>query len=509
VSSRNWLRAAYAALFALAAFGSLANLDGRKLWGDEAETALLAISITHHGVPRVLDGHHRIANLPNGRDANADGLWTWSPWLDEYVTAGSFALLGPSTTAARLPFALLALGSMALLTRITWRAYRKHSVPLVLLSLLATSVPLLLHARQARYYALSLFAVCWLFHGIARACEAPGVRAAVHTALPLAILFYSNYLLAVAPAAAVAVFGLWRARGRAGSLGWLGLSAAGAFALALPWLIYANPAAQGTLIGSEGALERALYYLRQTQLHVIPAVVLALPLLLRPVHALRGQATPHAPTESARALEFFAWSLLLLGLVVYAASPFRFFRYLIPIIPAILLLAAAYLGRFLPSKGLRAVVVLALILANGWTLEHASLRVVGVPYLDFLQSIPHDYRTRLDAVSEYLAGEVTPGDRLWVPDPEFPLAFYSDVEVVDARLHKGVPVPPPEWILEASASSISPRLRLAIPPKVALLYDAIYLDTPRARHGGSRPDPNFYEAFEARRIEPFVLHRLR
>ncbi|MCH2487412.1 MAG: hypothetical protein MK010_06690, partial [Erythrobacter sp.] len=108
MSPRNWLRAAYAALFALAAFGSLANLDGRKLWGDEAETALLAISITHHGVPRVLDGHHRIANLPNGRDANADGLWTWSPWLDEYVTAGSFALLGPSTTAARLPFALLA-----------------------------------------------------------------------------------------------------------------------------------------------------------------------------------------------------------------------------------------------------------------------------------------------------------------------------------------------------------------------------------------------------------------
>ena len=509
MSQRNRLRAAYATLLALAAFGSLANLDGRKLWGDEAETALLAISITHHGVPRVEDGHRHITNLPGGRDANAEGLWTWSPWLDEYLTAGSFALLGPTTAAARLPFALLSLLSMVLLTRVAWRAYHNHSVPLLLLTLLATSVPLLLHARQARYYALSFFAVCWLFHGIARASEAPGVRAAVHTALPLAILFYSNYVLAVAPAAAVAIFGLWRARGRAGSLGWLGLSAAGAFALALPWLIYANPAQQGTLIGSEGALERALYYLRQTNRHVIPAVVLALPLLLRPVHALRGRKTPGAPTETARVLEFFAWSLLLLGLFVYAASPFRFFRYLIPLIPAVLLVSAAYLGRFLPSKGLRAAVVLALVLVNGWTLENFSLRTAGVPYLDYLQSIPRDYRTRLDAVSETLADQATPGDRVWVPDPEFPLAFYNDVKVVDARRHKGVPVPPPEWILEASASSVSPKLRLAIPRQIAPLYDAIEFEVPRARHGGSRPDPNFYEAFEARRVESFVLHRLR
>jgi 4-amino-4-deoxy-L-arabinose transferase-like glycosyltransferase len=129
------------------------------LWQDEAETALLGRCVLLHGYPLAFDGHSVITDQL-GKDLNQDGVWIWSPWLPLYLTAASFGVLGESTTAARLPFALT--GWLVLL--VFYACAREMTGDRTLARLatifLLASVPFLLHTRQCRYYTLlSLFSV--------------------------------------------------------------------------------------------------------------------------------------------------------------------------------------------------------------------------------------------------------------------------------------------------------------------------------------------------------------
>ena len=90
----------YGLFLAFAFFLLFYNLDGHLLWGDEAETAVLAKNVVQFGVPRTFDGTNYI--LLHGRmDENRDHVWIWSPWLQEYFAASSFVLFGSTTWAAR------------------------------------------------------------------------------------------------------------------------------------------------------------------------------------------------------------------------------------------------------------------------------------------------------------------------------------------------------------------------------------------------------------------------
>lgn len=88
----------YLSLATVVFFFAFCNLDGRLFWEDEAETALLARSILHHGVPHVDDGQNHIVIHGDPYDAR-NGVWTWSPWLPDYITAASFAVFGQTTWA--------------------------------------------------------------------------------------------------------------------------------------------------------------------------------------------------------------------------------------------------------------------------------------------------------------------------------------------------------------------------------------------------------------------------
>jgi len=107
------------ALTALGAVLLLWNLGRPALWQDEAETALRAESILESGLPRMsLDGA-LVTAQPSlaAHEGNASGVWTWNTWLPAYLVAASFAVLGRTPFAARLPFALA--GILAL-----WLAWR-------------------------------------------------------------------------------------------------------------------------------------------------------------------------------------------------------------------------------------------------------------------------------------------------------------------------------------------------------------------------------------------------
>jgi hypothetical protein len=163
------------ALLPLAAILVLADLGGPWLWEDESDTALFARSILHYGVPRAWDGRSftdsddglRVAPSVLGQPLVLVG----TPWLPYYVTAGSFALLGESEWAARLPFALAALATVAMLYALVLRATNCRRSAFAAALLLLASTQFLLYARECRSYALNMLLTVVLLWGFLRLTE--------------------------------------------------------------------------------------------------------------------------------------------------------------------------------------------------------------------------------------------------------------------------------------------------------------------------------------------------
>lgn len=509
------ITAGYAALFGLAAFLCLWQLDDRRLWGDEAETAVLAVNVVRFGLPVTVDGRNEITNLPDRQDANDDHLWTWSPWLDEYIAAASIRALGPTTLAARLPFALIGLAAIVMVAVVARRIYPGHQVPLIAMTLTLTCVPLLLHTRQARYYAVLAFAATWILYGLAATLRSRHRAGTIHIALGLAALFYCNYITALGFAVGLGalVLASWRKqRAVALSIAYGGLCFG---VLALPWFLYAGAGSQLALIQGTRLGANLLYYVTEMHFHILPWVLLAIPLLALGWRNARRLPPPAPLPAPVRSFETAGWFLLAGSLLVDSVSPLRFFRYLTPLIPVAMLLAAAILVRYVHPPALRwlAVAVLALsnafALATGFVFPSRPDHALALPAWDFLRSITTEHRERLDGVLDYLQAEAAPGDTVWVPDPEFPLIFYTKLRILDARLQRGIPAEEPTWILPASASGISARRQLRLPPVLEDHYEEIQLRVPRSARGGNRPDPHAHEFFADPAMESFRLYRRR
>ena len=242
----------YGLFLAFAFFLLFYHLDNHLLWGDEAETAVLARNVARFGVPRTFDGTNYIL-LHNLRDENRDHVWVWSPWLQEYLAAGSFILFGPTTWAARAPFALIGWCSLVALALVAYKIYRNHWVALASVVLLGTSEVFLLHARQCRYYPISIFGEILLVYGIHQ-LFAQNRRGIWFAALALILQFYSNYIVVVANLPALLILA-WMLR-QQGKAAMLRVAAVLGILLvaALPWLVYAHPWGQGKVLGGEDYL---------------------------------------------------------------------------------------------------------------------------------------------------------------------------------------------------------------------------------------------------------------
>lgn len=207
------LRPALAAALALTALGAallFSSLGKPALWEDEAETALRAVTILETGLPRVSLGGVLVTTQSSLApfEGNAAGVWTWNTWLPAYLVAASFAALGRTAFAARLPFALA--GALTLwLAWLLFRASEKDEIgasrpwaPEAGLALLAFSAPFLLFARQSRYYALvALGTVLVLLSWRALLGKRPW--GALGVALSLNFLFHASFAFAAVAALAL------------------------------------------------------------------------------------------------------------------------------------------------------------------------------------------------------------------------------------------------------------------------------------------------------------------
>jgi len=138
------------------------NLGSDYLWEDEGDTAALASNILKFGVPKAWDGA-AFLDSDHGARLNRDLVMVTHPWVQYYLTAGSFLVFGENTLAARLPFAVAAWMSILLVYVFLWRLTGNRWAALSTAALLAFSVQFLLYARQCRYCALNMLLICWLF----------------------------------------------------------------------------------------------------------------------------------------------------------------------------------------------------------------------------------------------------------------------------------------------------------------------------------------------------------
>lgn len=190
-------------ILGIAAVAIFTNLGRDRLWADEGDTAVLAANILKYGVPRAWDGTTLIA--PDGGQRINDSLVMVShPWVQYYAAAASLALFGHHTFAARLPFALGGLATIALLYGCVYWATRRHLTAAIAAMLLTASVQFLLYARQARNYSLSMALTCAMVLIFWRLTTR---RAAVAFAI-VAILAFHTSPTAWAPCAALGVLTL-------------------------------------------------------------------------------------------------------------------------------------------------------------------------------------------------------------------------------------------------------------------------------------------------------------
>lgn len=172
------------------------NLDHVAFWDDEAQTVILAKNFNLTGSLTGWDGKNLYA-YRNGSLLRNDYSIIQPP-LDILVTALSIRMFGVSETAARIPFAFLALGALLIFHSILRTTAIQPTQRFLSTLVLAYSTQFILNGRQCRYYALCLFLGLllhrfYLFFNLRRSFPL-GVAISACAVL----LYLANYMLAAA-----------------------------------------------------------------------------------------------------------------------------------------------------------------------------------------------------------------------------------------------------------------------------------------------------------------------
>ena len=186
------------------------RLDGALLWRDEGTTANWGRMMAENGtwLPWVFDGEQLVVQAADGHDLNSKLLPAMHTYLQFYVAAASFKLLGANTITARLPFACLGALTLFVMYRLGVLLFGAGLKPLLLPYLGVLSIYFLSAARQSRYYILVVLAATWLIFEFCRYLRDPELAGSrsfyVRIACGGVMLYLSNYF---------AFGGMWAALG--------------------------------------------------------------------------------------------------------------------------------------------------------------------------------------------------------------------------------------------------------------------------------------------------------
>lgn len=411
-------------LFLASGYLALAGLGGPAFWDDEAGTALVAKNYLSTGRLTAWDGRNLYAHAQG--TVLSHELMVLDPPLPFLATALSFRLLGVSTWAARLPFAVAGLAALLVFALILKETLGSDSWMWVYaLGVLALSVPFLLYIRQCRYYGMALLFSSLAYLAYRKCLSSRHVGWFLLLSLSAVALFFSHYLVGGAFLASLGLVHLLFHRSVFGLREWAKTALAFSFfALAtVPYSLSHRVWSRPDLLAGLSP-EPLLQGVKQ--MSVVPWTV---PVLLILLLVLRGEPKPFR-----MALEWTVLGLGNIALVVLISSepvastaPTATGRYLIASLPYFVALGgvlAWLLHRWRWTAGLMAAVLLVASNAASLNLHNRELRW-ALPA--FLGEVHGDYPTSVAAVSEYLKEHARRDDLVFVAPEYFnwPLTFYA------------------------------------------------------------------------------------
>jgi 4-amino-4-deoxy-L-arabinose transferase-like glycosyltransferase len=413
----------------------LPNLGEPNLWQDEAQTALIARTIPHHGVPLGSDGRNQFSQ-ELGREYGPGAVWKWHTWLSFYAVAASFACFGESTASARLPFALFGVATVLLAGATGRRLWGDPRPAAAGALLLALSVPFLILSRQCRYYAMaSFFSLLGLF---AYARLGTSRRAGWLLFAAAFLLFHTHYVYVATLLASLLLHAFVCERPRLAPT----LRVTAAVALVnLPWIVWfadVRPGGSGywaSVLDPGKALAYAAEYTRLALGTLFPAwLLLGVPLLLG-LRRLRGERGLQPPPRVRSGLALLGIYCAVSVLVLSVLSPLLFYRYLAPLAPPLALLAGLLLAALARSSRLLAAGCVALFALGG------GLR-------GYLYELGHRLDGPLEVLADYLNEHARPGDVLAISYGDLPLKFYTPLRVLGGLTGEDLtPARQADWIV--------------------------------------------------------------
>lgn len=189
----NWL--ALAIILIIGGYLLIYDLGDGYLWQDEAETACVARTVLQNGVPKGFDGVNYFSQQ-DGQEYGENYTWKLHPWFQFYWVAGFFGLFGESTFTARIPFALLGLGSILLSFFLSLSIWNDRKTAWFTAAFFAVSTIFLILTTQARYYGAVMFFSLYALYGLIAIIKEKKYGL-IHYGLGSFLLFHSHYLFAL------------------------------------------------------------------------------------------------------------------------------------------------------------------------------------------------------------------------------------------------------------------------------------------------------------------------
>ena len=482
-------------ILALASVLILSNLGNIYLWQDEAQTALIAKTILSHGVPLGTDGRNSFSQ-EGGLDCGKNGLWLWQPWFALYLLAGFFAAFGVSTFTARLPFALMGIGTVILtyyLGKALWESRRIAALAAVLLLL---CVPFLILVRTCKYSsAVILFSVAGLYsYVLLLRGRRLGPAAFVLSAV---LLFHTHYLYSASMIATALLHAILFRRDKIRVL--LAASAL-VLTLSVPWIILFSRMGHIAMgyVQTSNRLEFVGYYVTQVAKHIAPPALLV---LLGGVYLFNRRRSKGAPSSSEpiHGTALLGTFIVVTMVTISLATQSSFFRYLCAVIPAFMLLMAFgidSLMRIHRALGL----ALLVVLAYWWRMP------------DYLYEITHDFDGPIEGIVQYLRENARPTDVVVATHEDMPIKFYTNLRVISGMSGEDYkPGRDADWmILRKYANehehAISQYLVENVPWQKYEVITLPYPDTPHENR--ESPEEHMFKTAEDE-DQAVIVHRIK
>ena len=432
--------------FILAGFLFL-NLSDDLLWQDEAETAVLARNTLEFGFPRSFDGVNLINPVVYTGFGN-DYAWIYHPWIQFYLVAGFFAILGESTFVARLPFVIFAILSLPLAYTFTRRMFSRIDVARTTTLLLTFSVPFLLLMRQCRYYALAVFFGLCVFLAYLDFIE--NKRFALWKLfLSLILLYYSIHGVFI-PVIAALIIHCMIFYYRRDQLKRLLIFITALAACTLPWFFYSRSYMHEAVITLHRLRQNFEFQIRSLNKYIIPTGFL---IGVYVVYALRLRRWKVEMSSQDKNAFKFMFILVGVSIAFFCTVEQRMFRYLVYLFPVFYAILAYIICRWQSRH--RFVTNFLLVVLIATNLLHSSISYAFTKKFPlkfksyiagYLYEITHPYHGPVEGIVGFLREHARPGDTVKIPYPDHSIMFYCKDLKIDNSAHSENQTYP-EWIV--------------------------------------------------------------